>query len=202
MRGLAKAAAVLALAIGASASASPARSTAAPDGALRLWVFFHERDPVASKALLESPDRWVGPRARARRALRGRAGVAGDADLPVEAACQRAVLATGARLVTASRWLNAVSVVATPAESARIAALPCVASLRPVAHRAAIEPPPADGDRSASPGEAPRPPLAPLAPHALDYGPSAAQLDQIAVPPVHDLGYSGAGVLVGLAATE
>lgn len=178
---------------GSEADGVPSADT----GARRLWVFFGARDAGRSKALLEAPERWVGSRALARRALRGRGPTVTEADLPVDGACRDAVRATGARIRTASRWLHAVSVVATPAESARIAALPCVASIRRVGSRAALEPepPPADGADIMG-GE--RPPNISQGPHALDYGPSAAQLAQIGVPALHDSSLSGAGLLVGL----
>ncbi len=174
-----------------SATVDEAPARGARD-ARRLWVFLRDRDAHASKALLAAPKRWVSDRALARRARRGRGPVASAADLPVDAACRDAILATGARVVTTSRWLNAVSVAATAAESALVAALPCVAAIRPVGARASVEPQP---EPSLGRVEDARPPRAP---HALDYGPSAAQLAQINVPALHDSGYSGAGALVGL----
>jgi subtilisin family serine protease len=135
----------------------------------------------------------VSDRALERRARRGRGPVASAADLPVDAACRDAIRATGARVVTTSRWLNAVSVAATPAESALIAALPCVDRVARVGARVSADPP-APGSALPNGGAA----LPPPAVHALGYGRSLAQLAQINVPALHDSGASGAGVVVGL----
>jgi subtilisin family serine protease len=98
-----------------------------------------------------------------------------------------------------SRWLNAVSVEATPAQLDALAALPFVARLDLVrGYR--------QGPREALRAEPPSPPRArssrsPTAARgalALDYGTSLGQLAQIGVPAVHELGYSGRGVVVAV----
>jgi subtilisin family serine protease len=82
-----------------------------------------------------------------------------------------------------SRWLNAVSVDADARGVEALATLPYVSRMDLVRRWVCDEPVPAS------------PPAGPKQ-ASLPYGASAAQLNEIHVPEVHDLGYSGAGVLV------
>jgi subtilisin family serine protease len=93
-----------------------------------------------------------------------------------------------------SRWFGAVSVEATPDQVRALAALPFVARLD-VVRGYALRP----GDETGGATKAARAPsVAQPAGAALDYGDSFAQLDQIRVPSVHDLGYHGEGIVIGV----
>jgi len=163
------------------ASAAPSASTSA------IWVFFRDRGPAAaSDSALARAARELSPRALARRAkaARERDGSRGagaplvDArDLDPDHAYIRAVTASGAALGSVSRWLNAVSVGADSATQARIADLPFVSGIQPVAH---LE----DGSASAS--------------QEIDPGPAEHQLEMLGVPEAHAMGYRGEGVLVAV----
>ncbi len=153
------------------------------------WVLFADKGIAAEAvdAALHDRRSELSPRALQRRQrVRGDGGV-DVRDLPVAAGYVEAVLATGARHRATSRWLNAVSVEADPAQRAAIAALPFVAELRPVARRAR------DGD-----GVPPVPPAVP--PPGLDpvYGLAFDQLALIGIPSLHECGLTGAGVVVGV----
>lgn len=128
--------------------------------------------------------------ARARRALRGTV----HDDRSLAPACRAAIAAAGATVRTESRWLSAYSVILPDADVAtRVRALPFVRSMAPVRRLTTTR---TDW----------RWPLAAEAttsgPLALDYGASRAQLDQIAVPAVHEQGLSGRGVVLGWLDTE
>jgi hypothetical protein len=154
----------------------------------------------------------------ARRARAGVAVLPDIHDLPPHAAYVRAVAQAG-RLRHCSRWLNAVSVDLTPAALARVSALPCVAAVRPVAvatpagfgptedetgqpletllredHR--LTPPTPAWAADSGSGSASEFRFGPAWIDHLSYGPALGQLEEIGVPAVHALGYSGNGVRV------
>ena len=156
-----------------------------------VWVHFVDKGPAARGDALEQAlaDRHAEllPRTLARR-QRTRGPVAVDArDLPVPADHIAHVEATGARIRVTSRWLNAVSVDATPAQLARIAALPEVSHLAPVA-RARRDPSPSL-TASPLPGE-----------HGVaPFGLAQAQLELIGATTLQqECGLTGAGVVVGV----
>ena len=113
-------------------------------------------------------------------------------DLPVSAAYVDGVEACGARVVHASRWLNAISVWATEAQQSRIEAMEFVDRITPVAHGRSVR-----HRASDAPGE-PGGQSGPGTRDAFDYGPSRDQLAEIGVLPLHDIGLSGAGVRVAM----
>ncbi len=192
---------LLLVAAAASVCAASANAIEPAEQPRKFWVFFRDRESGRAKSQLAEPARWLTSRALERRVRRGRGSDAefSEADLPVEAEHRERVAATGARIVVSSRWLNAVSVAATPVERARIADLSCVARIAPVALRAAREPSANLGttEDSRAGGRAARP-LATGEGDTLDYGASLAQLAQIGVPALHGSGYSGSGIVIGL----
>lgn len=168
-----------------------------PGQKLKVWVFFTDKGLAGRTEVqraLSRPEKLLTRRALRRRAKLGRRRLVNFADLPVYEPYVREVLATGARLRTRSRWLNAVSLWATPRQVVQIANEPFVARMRLVA------------------GAKPSRPRVQLAKTAnptgraevvarryyLDYGASRNQLEQISVPQLHELGYTGAGVLVAM----
>jgi subtilisin family serine protease len=185
----------LLLAIPALASASDgAIPPAAGEDVEPVWVRFVDKGlatPAAERAAIEAAAERLTPRARARRAKVRGARIADLLDVPLPAAAVDAVLATGARLRTRSKWLNAVSVDADPAQRAAIEALPFVESVTPVARRQWAPEPvvPVSGAGGEPAGPTGR---------ALNYGECSSQILPIQVDELHDLGLSGAGVIVAL----
>jgi serine protease AprX len=102
-----------------------------------------------------------------------------------------AVEQAGARVRHHSRWLNAVSVAAGPEALDRVRALPFVLRVEPVrgAQRS-----PAD---ALSPVPT-RPPLGSPAEEGLDHGLAEQQLAMIGLTKLHQAGYTGAGVVIGV----
>jgi len=189
----------------AAASMPPPSSKLAPslvrlldqqDGAQKVWIFFADK-AVASP---EEYDRAIAQvaatynkRAVERRRLRADNAARGGAlfdsrDLPVVDAYIDAVAATGADVHVTSRWLNAVSAYATPKQIRALAAMPFVAKIQPVAKHRHLEPI----------DVADAPPPAPFPLGRLDYGNSTAQLTQINLIALHEAGYAGDGVIVGI----
>ncbi len=169
-------------------------------GPLAVWVFLTDKgvqSPAALSDSLRQLETTYNSRAVQRRLLRGspakRAGRIFDFhDLPVVPEYVAAVRSAATRVRVVSRWLNAVSVEAGPDQLAQVAALPFVRRIQPVARARRIEPmgveragPVGTKDRDLQPG---RP----------DYGRSAAQLAQINLIALHEAGFTGQGVIVGI----
>ena len=109
----------------AAAATAPAQS--------HYWIFFHTRSPQAVSRSL-APQLGISDRALWRRAkVLPPDKILDERDLPVTPALIEQIRASGATIVTASRWLNAVSVEATPAQLSTLQQNPAVAAVRPVA---------------------------------------------------------------------
>lgn len=156
-----------------------------------VWVHFADKGPAARGAALAqalAERRTELPARTLARRVRARGPVAVDArDLPVSADYLAHVEATGARVRVTSRWLNAVSVDATPAQLAELATLPEVSHLTPVARRRRdLEPSLAPSPR---PGEHGPPP----------FGLALSQLELLGATTLQQhCGLTGAGVVVGV----
>ena len=159
-------------------------------GTIVAWVFFHDK---GSFELLRDavPRSVVSERSLIRRLkVRSSAEVVDYSDLPVEAQYVRSVALLVEEVRQRSKWMNGVSVVATPEQLRRVAELPFVRTLDQVARfRKNMS------ERES--GELP-PPSPSTAPSLLDYGASFAQVNQIGVPAVHDGGNYAQGVVIGV----
>ncbi|HKQ19945.1 MAG TPA: S8 family serine peptidase, partial [Candidatus Eisenbacteria bacterium] len=150
------------------------------------WVTFRDRGPEGwadSARARSEADAFLTPRALARRS---KAAGAPAIDLPPPAPYVAALESAGARVRVRSRWLNAVSVDAPPAALERIRSLPFVASLAPVSTMERQAP-------GVTAGVA-----APATAEEFNFGAGGDQLDMLHVPEAHAMGYTGAGVLIGV----
>ncbi|MEE9161993.1 MAG: S8 family serine peptidase, partial [Candidatus Neomarinimicrobiota bacterium] len=157
------------------------------DGRLLAWVYFTTKPPsgLPKSAVPTSSSRSALRRAR-RSALDARERR--RLDQTVAPAFIKQVEATGATVRRVSRWLNAVSVRATPAQLRATADYDFVDRIEPVRRHIRR---PLPGTGGVEPGTAHQ-----RGAHQLDYGNSLGQLELMNVPAVHDLGYSGSGVWV------
>jgi subtilisin family serine protease len=160
------------------------------------WICFTDKaldSPQAESAALASAAARLSPAALERRSRRGTTdSLVTLEDIPVADAYIRAVESTGVKVRQTSRWLNAISVDATPDQLAAIGGLPFVGRTRPVARSAT------PAAVAASPlADAPLSPAAPQAPLGF-YGNAGGQLSQINLVALHNAGYTGAGVTVGV----
>jgi hypothetical protein len=185
----------------ASAKLHPAllRRLAEEPGPAKAWVFFTDKNLHSAaevQAALRQVQATYNPRALQRRALRGNNAARGGAlvdehDIPVAQVYVDAVAATGARVHIRSNWLNAISVWATREQCEQIAALPFVDRLEAVArvrrnHAFNVQEVPA------------APAIQTDDPRGLNYGNSYAQLNQINLIALHNAGFTGQGVVVGI----
>ncbi len=167
---------------------------------VKAWVFFADKGATTAaevRAAVEAVEATYNPRAierRRRRGLNARQGrpLFDVRDLPVVPAYVAAVEASGGRVHVTSRWLNAVSVYATGRQLDDIAALPFVTKLQPVARSRRI-----DAINVQDIGDGPFP-AEEGGLRGLDYGSSFAQLNQIDLIPLHEQGFTGEGVVVGI----
>ncbi len=204
-----------------------ARERLAAEGRAALWVFFTDKgitDERAFAAALREAPGLVSERARARRAREQGGRYVPDADdLPIPARYLDLVRGSGATIRHPSRWLNAVSVMATEPEARRIEALPFVRAILPVRATRRVgalsqgspeqgvpAPAPAGGESGDTgpytpDGEGLDAPMlrdgalgAVALPKPSNYGNSTEQLSTINAIAAHDSGFSGATVLVAM----
>jgi hypothetical protein len=110
-----------------------------------------------------------------------------ETDLPVEPRYIDAVLQIGGRLRSKSRWLNAIGLEAKPTEIRSIARLPFVREIHPIlTYTDRFELPVAQS------------PTAPPAIAPLNYGASHTQIAQMKADFLHQEGFLGEGMVVGL----
>ncbi|MFQ5511429.1 MAG: S8 family serine peptidase [Candidatus Krumholzibacteriia bacterium] len=159
-----------------------------PGRPMAAWVFFTDKGRDLARRLAKAEDNLT-PRARKRRLRnRGAGNLVDRYDVPVEPRYVRQVAATAVHIRQTSRWLNAVSVDATPEALRRLSGLSCVEKLDVVRHGRVPQPEISE--------ETARPPRASSGPQVVAYGPSFTQNDQINVPMLHDLGFNGNGVMI------
>ncbi|MBN1211388.1 MAG: S8 family serine peptidase [candidate division Zixibacteria bacterium] len=160
------------------------------DQKVKIWVFFTDKQ-VFTQADFDrrAATVTIGEKTLARRSKVGRAEVV-FADLPVVDKYLEEITALGAELRRRSRWLNAASFDVPYDRLNRIASLPFVKAIKPVAgfkkdYEVSIkfDLPESQGTLSAT---------------ALNYGSSFGQLDQINVPEAHNQGYTGKSVTLAV----
>ena len=172
-----------ALLTGGLLQACVALGTGATDVPAPVWVFFDDNRAMPASIA----DTALTPRALERRALRRTLpGLIDRHDVAMPAVRVDAVAGTGAHVRTQSRWMCAVSAMATPAQEAALRALPGVTHVEPVGRGRAgwqgeQRVPPPDGWGAST-----------------DYGASHDQLAQIDLPRLHDSGRRGAGMVIGV----
>jgi subtilisin family serine protease len=179
------AAAVLLILLGAlgPAPAAPATTTGA------YWVFFTDRGPnqptpadwlaIAERIPIESwASREAGPEG----------AVPDERDLPLRQAYVDRVATLGS-IRHQTRWLNGVSADLSPEAVAAVRALPFVREVRPVARGERQSLGPAFAPDGTPLGRTLEDRSLPRGPYP--YGPSYGQLEEIQVPAVHALGYTG-----------
>jgi hypothetical protein len=181
----------------AGAEADSLRKSAGPRAstpARKSWIYFRDKgftsDAERDRALVELR-RTFNPRTIARRAKRGSTAAGGrqlidERDVPIHRRYLAEVERAGARLVHESRWLNAASVRATSEQLAEIARLPFVTRTEPVrgARRHEPDPPPSGVSVAAAPDPF--------------YALSHFQLEVMNLVALHQRGFTGDGVVIGV----
>lgn len=178
----------------ALAAARPADATPSQPGTGRMWVYFSDKGLESAEEVvvaLAEVAATYDAHAVERRVLRRTApGLFDVRDVPVAPRYVDAVTSAGATVHVTSNWLNAISVRATPEQLATIAALPFVDRVEPVRVGRRVDP----VLRRVPVGD----PRSREQQRGSFYGYAEDQNAQIGVPTMHGLGYTGAGLIVGV----
>jgi len=153
------------------------------------WVFFSDKGTDLAQQI-ETAYLSLNPRAMQRRLRhRGNTSLADAYDVPVKEEYVDLVGKLVSRIRHRSRWLNAVSVEASGQILIKVSELDFVKRIEKVASYRFREPHVISTIR-------PEKSIPVLKKYTLDYGPSYSQVTQLNVPVLHDMGYSGNGVLI------
>ncbi len=173
------------------------------EGRLAVWVYFRDKglDGAALSRALDRAEAELSDRAARRRAkvtpVKG-ARLVDATDLPLHRPHVDAAAATGARPRRESRWLNAASFDATPAQIEALAALPQVAKVDLVNVFRRDDPVVEPAETAAREARNAELRAGKAAAWTLDYGGTLSELEQVNVPPLHEEGVTGEGVLIGM----
>ena len=160
---------------------------------VKVWVYFSdhgERNKQHLDEMLENVE--LTDRSRERRLTRSYGPLVDVHDLPVNTEYLQALRDAGCRIRHASKYLNAASGFATPAQIREIAAMPFVRRIDRV-QTARREIPPEITHQPERPHRAPQSGTA-----TFDYGDSFDQLDIVNVIPLHEANVNGEGVIVAI----
>jgi len=156
-----------------------------------VWVYFKDKGPNLDRKILAARSALRTETLIRRLRHRPWAEVVDQMDVPVEENYINGIRPYALRVRQASKWLNALSVETTAANILAIANLPFVARIEEVVKHRFKEPPQEE--------IVPTPELQPtVTSHLFDYGPAYLQLTQAGIPPLHDLGLSGHGIIIAL----
>ncbi len=146
-----------------------------PEARTAVWVFF-------------GPEVWHGPHGEVSGVG---PGPSSDSQLPSPAALslRTTVLATGARIRVESRFLRGLSLSVDSASLEAVSTLTGVLSVRPVGRAESTSP------RGSGPGAGVG---LPVSPADSTYGGLADAATRLGVHVLHDLGFTGAGVRIGI----
>jgi len=160
---------------------------------VHLWVFFKDKCITLSKAIAQ-PEKILSAKAIERRKLRaGNAGI-DESDLPVSTSYINKIASLGCTIRQTSKWFNGISIVTTKNMLPVLAELPEVSKIDLVYSFKREKPIPEVLEKQA----VSEPDKQPAGVYALDYGTAYTQLNQIKVPDVHALGYTGKGVTIAV----
>lgn len=164
------------------------------DEPLLVWVYFTDKGPQAG-AKLAALRHALSPKVVQRRlTVRAPQHLVDVADVPLEVSYVEAIRRAVWQVRHQSKWLNAISVRATKQQIAWMHSLDFVKAIDLVARYRVSKP-----ELIAEPSRQLHDEHAqPRGAFPFDYGPSLAQLRQINVPAVHQLGNYGQGVIIGV----
>ncbi|MFH1337143.1 MAG: S8 family peptidase [Candidatus Zixiibacteriota bacterium] len=161
------------------------------DSTVAVWVFFTDKGIKSIdeyKTAVSLSVNQISERSMKRRALRGVKTSLDFSDLPVKGEYIEKLENYRFKIRNISRWLNAVSVMGNREQIEKVKDLPFVRAIQKVARftrsRPSFEEKQYQGLGKLQEGQ------------VFGYGESYAQLAQIHVPELHNVGYSGKGVLI------
>lgn len=160
----------------------------------KMWVYFTDKgyqNLDQQNQAIQNLKYTYNQRAIQRRELRRTShGLFDVKDLPVAPQYIDQLTALDVQIIVESKWLNAVSIKATPQQLEKIADLPFVKKITPVLKGKRRTPYPTPDTTSDNTLNDPM--------GDEWYGWAAGQLNQINVIALHNQGYTGKGVIVGI----
>ena len=157
-----------------------------------IWVFFNDKgntiENYYSNPLSVVSQKSLDRRAKLRTFEKGIDYI----DIPVNSNYIKEIKNLGIEIKQKSRWFNAISCYATISQINKISKLEFVKKIDPVIKYKSINKID-ENTESATFNE-----IKPKGTYSYNYGASFTQLQQINVPAVHDLGFKGQGVYVGV----
>jgi serine protease AprX len=157
---------------------------------LSAWIYFTDKGPGKSYKM-ENAMGALNAKSLNRRLRHGFEGLVDEYDIPVYKPYVDSIRQDVDKIRHTSRWLNAVSVEATSQSLQMISRFRFVEKVDKVLTYTFREPVVIP---QAEPESLPETTLA--ATHVLDYGTSLDQAAQLNIPALHNMGYSGRGVLI------
>jgi serine protease AprX len=163
---------------------------------LLVWVFFTDKGNETQN-YFQKPSTVVSEKSLNRRAkVLSEDKLISQTDLPVNQNYIEQIQSLGFQLKQKTKWFNGISGWITKSELLQIANLPFVKQLD-IVYR--FKKDNFEEETQVENSEESNQTLSkPQGTHSFNYGQSFAQLNQITVPQVHDLGYTGAGVTICL----
>jgi serine protease AprX len=159
---------------------------------LLVWIFFTDKGNDLQSYFSE-PTKVVSEKSLKRRAkVLSEDKLISERDLPVNQSYIEQIKANGIQVKQKTKWFNGVSGWATKSELVQIADLPFVKQLD-IVYRFRKD---NEESLNENPEEQNQNLEKPEGTNSLNYGESFTQLNQITVPQVHDLGYTGAGITI------
>ena len=163
-----------------------------PSETLKVWVFFANKGFLTvsdQRGAIDQYQARMSNRVKHRRESRAPFSHPDFTDLPIESRYIQAVLQEGGKLRSKSRWLNGVGLEATEQQIREIARLSFVRAIDPIRqYTMSFEIP---SSVSLSPG-------APSSAEVLDYGNAKTQIAQIQADFLHQEGFLGENIVIGL----
>ncbi len=159
---------------------------------LLVWVFFNDKGENTSSYFI-NPESVVSEKSLKRRAKVFEEGnLISNMDLPVNSEYIEKVVSLGFEVKQKSKWFNGVSGYVTKSEIGLISQLSTVKILD-VVHKFkkdySVEEDASNQSQNKSGNQ-------PVGVNSYNYGQSFTQLNQINVPAVHDMGYTGQGITI------
>ena len=163
-----------------------------PSETLKVWVLFADKGFLTASDQRRAINQYqtqMSNRARSRREIRVHHSRPDYTDLPIESRYIEAVLRLGGKLRSTSRWLNGIGLEATAQEIHEIAQLSFVCAIDPIRQHTASFGIPISSSFS---------PNAPSSAMVLDYGNAKRQITQIEADFLHQEGFFGEDIVIGL----
>lgn len=158
-----------------------------PDAMQTVWIYLNDKGNNINQKLALA-EQNLHPKSKERRQKRMKSNqLVSFIDIPVESSYVDQVSSLVEKIRHQSRWLNAISAEVTKEQIEQIAQLDFVKAID-IVRKASIKPV----------AETTTEPIVPTknTDYNLDYGSSLTQVEMINVPMVHDMGYTGDGIII------